>query len=86
MTHSAAAPEVELDEPAATGTDGQGEAWDPVPVPPPTYTMKSQAPQHWTYEAPAADAPVQQPALDEPVTAESAELDEIIEHRWAVND
>ena len=37
-------------QPAATGTD---DAWQPVPVPPPTYTMKPKAPQRWTYTPPA---------------------------------
>lgn len=78
-------------EAAATGTDDR---WEPVPVPRPTYTMKPKAPQRWTYtrpEAPAAQAAEDAPpaAEEAPVTPEPrevAELDGILEHRWAVND
>jgi hypothetical protein len=77
---------------AATGTDDR---WDPVPVPPPTYTMKPRAPQRWTYAPPTQPgepgALVAEPHPEpEPVevaeVAEVGELDGILEHRWAVND
>jgi hypothetical protein len=77
---------------AATGTD---DGWQPVPVPPPTYTMKPKAPQRWTYVRPDAPAAKQsaaveveeQPMVTEPgEPAEVGELDGILEHRWAVND
>ena len=85
-------------QPAATGTD---DAWQPVPVPPPTYTMKPKAPQRWTYAPPSAPGapgaliaePVTEPAAQtavasepQPEPAEVSELDGILEHRWAVND
>jgi hypothetical protein len=92
-------------EAAATGTDDAA-AWEPVPVPRPTYTMKPAAPpRHYppllpdSDDVPAygpvvgdetfavrVDAPTE--ALGEP-TAESGDdgqLDEILTHRWAVND
>jgi hypothetical protein len=82
---------------AATGTDDR---WDPVPVPPPTYTMKPRAPQRWTYAPPTAPGepgaliaepaePAQQPEpaqQSEPQPVEVGELEGILEHRWAVND
>ena len=79
---------------AATGTD---DAWQPVPVPPPTYTMKPKAPQRWTYTPPAQPgepgqlvaepaAPAAPAAEAQPEPAEVGELDGILEHRWAVND
>lgn len=85
----------------ATGTDGEdysGEqpvTWEPVPVPPPTYTMKPTAP---AYEADAgyttpSYAPVTRPDAADVAPAAAAEgaptdldLDEILERRWAVND
>jgi predicted lipid-binding transport protein (Tim44 family) len=81
-------------EAAATGTDDR---WQPVPVPPPTYTMKPKAPQRWTYVRPDAPAaapaaaveaePEEQPLVADPAEpAEVGELDGILEHRWAVND
>jgi hypothetical protein len=78
---------------AATGTD---DAWQPVPVPPPTYTMKPKAPQRWTYAPPTVPgepgALVAEPvepaaaAAETPEPAEVGELEGILEHRWAVND
>ena len=75
---------------AATGTDDR---WDPVPVPPPTYTMKPKAPQRWTYAPPTQPGePGALVAERQPEPAHSAEpaevgeLDGILEHRWAVND
>jgi uncharacterized membrane protein len=67
-----------------TGTE-DASAWEPVPVPPPTYTMKPPAP-------PRRYPPVQPeyddvPTGDEAVEAEDeGQLDEILTHRWAVND
>lgn len=80
---------------AATGTD---DAWQPVPVPPPTYTMKPKAPQRWTYTPPAqpgepgqlvaepAEPPAASYAPEQAEPVEVGELDGILEHRWAVND
>jgi hypothetical protein len=83
------------EQPAATGTDAADGAWEPVPVPPPTYTMKPKAPPRRSWSPPAT-----QPAAagthddDEAATtdtgavasAASDELDGILEHRRAVND
>ena len=57
-------------QPAATGTD---DAWQPVPVPPPTYTMKPKAPQRWTYTPPA------QPGEPGQLIAQPAEPAEVAE-------
>jgi uncharacterized membrane protein len=97
---------VAIDEPAAavsvaaeaTGTD-DASAWEPVPVPRPTYTMKPAAPprryppvQPDSDELPVAD---EMPVGDETVAAQGetqsaadddGQLDEILTHRWAVND
>lgn len=106
--HLARAAEVALDEPAAlaepevvpaeaTGTD-DASAWEPVPVPPPTYTMKPPAPPR-RYPPVRADSDelVEDAVGDEAVAASAAssvsepveddgQLDEILTHRWAVND
>jgi len=83
---------------AATGTDDADATggWEPVPVPPPTYTMKPKAPprRSWSPQ-PSADQPGQpgQPPAAEPAAASASaapadldELDGILDHRWAVND
>lgn len=73
----------------STGTEAAaGSSWEPVPVPRPTYTMKPPAP---AYEAdPTYSPPVyQRRAVEDEgtaVDAETGELDEILERRWAVND
>ena len=83
----------------ATGTDDALPTWQPIPVPPPTYTLKPPAPS-FPAETPAAqvgpsepfdqDAPFDQEAMAArdavAVDDRSTELDEILEHRWAVND
>jgi hypothetical protein len=75
------APAVVEPEPAydevveATGTD---DGWQPVPVPPPTYTLKPQAP-------PRPEPLFDQEQYDDLVTDEP-EIDEILERRRAVND
>ena len=57
------------------------ETWQPVPVPPPTYTLKPPAPSPAaSYDSETTEE--MQPVVDEPPT----ELDEILERRWAVND
>ena len=58
------------------------ETWQPVPVPPPTYTLKPPAP------SPAAAYDSESTEEMEPVRADEVptELDEILERRWAVND
>lgn len=86
-----AAAEAEAAE--ATGTSDP-RAWEPVPVPRPTYTMKPAAPA--VSRPPAAAAPAGQAVVAEPVEApadeaeyelpERSELDDILERRWAVND
>lgn len=87
--------EVEVVAAEATGTDDES-AWEPVPVPPPTYTMKPPAPPRryppvrpdsnevgWPGVGDEAVAP----RVDAPVQADDdGELDEIITRRWAVND
>jgi hypothetical protein len=78
-----AAEPVEIDEVAATGTEDAAAsgAWEPVPVPPPTYTMKPPAPPRRTWSPP--------PRVTEQVAdaeGEPDELEGILERRWAVND
>jgi len=88
-------------EAAATGTDDAA-AWEPVPVPRPTYTMKPAAPpRHYPPLLPDSDdVPAYGPVVgDETVAAQvespaealveagdDGQLDEILTHRWAVND
>jgi hypothetical protein len=58
--------------------------WDPVPVPPPTYTLKPPAPAATAaYADPAPPAPAH---VDDVADEVPTELDEILERRWAVND
>ena len=88
-----------LDEPVetivaeATGTD-DASAWEPVPVPPPTYTMKPPAPPR-RYPPVRPDYDEAVAGGDEAVAAgaepaveadDAGQLDEILTHRWAVND
>jgi hypothetical protein len=70
-----------------SGHDPDGEAedtWDPVPVPPPTYTTKPAAPPR------RARPPVFDPLLPDgegDIELEpTADLEEILDRRWAVND
>ena len=57
------------------------ETWQPVPVPPPTYTLKPPAPSPAaSYDSDATEEMA--PVVDDVPT----ELDEILERRWAVND
>lgn len=88
---------VEAVEAAATGTDDATAAWDPVPVPPPTYTMKPPAPpRYYPLVQPDSDAGLVDGGVgDEAVAArvepeagvgDDGQLDEILTHRWAVND
>jgi len=80
----------------ATGTD-DASAWEPVPVPPPTYTMKPAAPPRYyppvvpdsddVVEGSVGDEAVATPAAAAPVARDDeGQLDEILTHRWAVND
>ena len=79
----------------ATGTD-DASAWEPVPVPPPTYTMKPAAPpRYYPPVVPDSDDVVEGSVGDEAVAApvvgpaerdDEGQLDEILTHRWAVND
>lgn len=81
----------------ATGTD-DGSAWEPVPVPRPTYTMKPPAPPRRyppvrpdSDDVATADGFVDGDVGDEAVAAraqadDDGQLDEILTHRWAVND
>ena len=83
----------------ATGTDDAA-AWKPVPVPRPTYTMKPPAPPRYyppvRPDSDADDVPAAAGGLGDETVAAHAEvraddedegqLDEILTHRWAVND
>lgn len=73
---------------AATGTDdaSASDAWDPVPVPPPTYTMKPKAPPRRTWTPAGAEAPGEMAPTAPQPEADTDELEGILEHRWAVND
>jgi hypothetical protein len=81
---------------AATGTDGMTEdwaddedTWEPVPVPPPTYTMKPPAPAYEadpTYSQPAYDPAARAAAQGAAQAQPDNDLDEILDRRWAVND
>lgn len=86
------APAAAAVEPAATTAATAGEAWQPVPVPRPTYTMKPAAPARRRRAAPLAE-PAAEPAPEPALTAsgpadadDGSALDEILTHRWAVND
>src|SRR4051794_13861112 len=58
------------------------ETWEPVPVPPPTYTLKPPAPA-----VPAASDDPDATGEHAPVADDlPTDLDEILERRWAVND
>jgi hypothetical protein len=83
-----AEPEPVIDLPAYEDDEPQieigGRPWEPVPVPRPTYTTKPTAP------ARTAKAPIFEPLLPPVETAPevdpAAELEEILDRRWAVND
>jgi len=76
---------------AATGTTGQGDAWEPVPVPPPTYVGKPVAPPRkqrvldltkpgqWTAALEGDDAGLA-------IFDDERELEDILDGRRAVND
>lgn len=84
-----AAPPQPAEEPAEeVPAVAVGEAWEPVPVPRPTYTMKPPAPARRRRAAPLAEpAGEPEPAAAPPVDVEDdAALDEILTERWAVND
>jgi hypothetical protein len=59
------------------------ETWQPVPVPPPTYTLKPPAlsPAAAAYDSDSTEE-MARTVVDEVPT----ELDEILDRRWAVND
>jgi hypothetical protein len=64
-------------------------SWEPVPVPPPTYTMKPPAPARPPRTTEYADysEPLVPPvAEDRDELDDTADLAEILEQRWAVND
>jgi hypothetical protein len=64
-------------------------SWEPVPVPPPTYTMKPAAPARPPRTAEYADysEPLVPPvAEDRDELDDTADLGEILDQRWAVND
>jgi hypothetical protein len=64
-------------------------SWEPVPVPPPTYTMKPPAPARPPRTTEYADysEPLVPPvAEDRNELDDTADLGEILEQRWAVND
>lgn len=93
MIDLAAAEAAAVQAEQATG-NADPRAWEPVPVPRPTYTMKPAAPA--VSRPPVAPAAAGQPVVAERVDApadevdyeipERSELDEILERRWAVND
>jgi hypothetical protein len=60
-----------------------GSPWEPVPVPPPTYTMKPPAPPRRPRYEP--DEPLL-PPLESMADLPADELEEILDRRWAVND
>jgi hypothetical protein len=80
-----------VDEPQQLPLTAEAAAgsWEPVPVPPPTYTMKPAAPARPPRTAEYAD--YSEPLVP-PVTEDRGELDdtadlgEILDQRWAVND
>jgi hypothetical protein len=77
------AEELPLTAEAAAGS------WEPVPVPPPTYTMKPPAPARPPRTTEYADysEPLVPPvAEDRDELDDTADLGEILEQRWAVND
>jgi hypothetical protein len=59
------------------------ETWQPVPVPPPTYTLKPPAPSP---AAAAYDSDSTEEMARTVVDEVPTELDEILDRRWAVND
>jgi hypothetical protein len=64
-------------------------SWEPVPVPPPTYTMKPAAPARPPRTAEYADysEPLVPPVAEDPDELnDTADLGEILDQRWAVND
>jgi uncharacterized membrane protein len=84
-------PPAEVQYAYAAATAGDAEStWQPIPVPPPTYTLKPPAPAPaMPVQAPAAQVardpdPFDQEAFDG--DDRDSALDEILEHRWAVND
>jgi hypothetical protein len=71
-----------------TAEAGAG-SWEPVPVPRPTYTMKPPAPARPPRTAEYADysEPLVPPvAEDRDELDDTADLGEILDQRWAVND
>jgi hypothetical protein len=76
-------PQLPLTAEAAAGS------WEPVPVPRPTYTMKPPAPARPPRTAEYADysEPLVPPvAEDRDELDDTADLGEILDQRWAVND
>lgn len=95
VAEEAAEVEVEVASAMATGADDES-AWEPVPVPPPTYTMKPPAPpRHYPPVRPDSHEVGWPGVGDEAVAAraeatvsadDDGELDEILTRRRAVND
>jgi hypothetical protein len=80
-----------VDEPQQLPLTAEAAAgsWEPVPVPPPTYTMKPAAPARPPRTAEYADysEPLVPPvAEDRDELNDTADLGEILDQRWAVND
>lgn len=70
---------------APAATAGAGSAWEPVPVPRPTYTMKPAAPPRRRRRV-EIDEPLL-PPVETPVEMDTTDdLEEILDRRWAVND
>jgi hypothetical protein len=78
-------PDVAVAVDVAVETLGAEVTWEPVPVPPPTYTLLPPAPPA-TPSAPAASYQPDAVAVDDGTDDAPSDLDEILERRWAVND
>jgi hypothetical protein len=78
------APEPVREAPIEPVTAVGGTPWEPVPVPRPTYTMKPAAPPRRRRYEP--DEPLLPPVEPVAATDDAAELEEILDRRWAVND
>lgn len=78
-------PDVAVAVDVAVETLGAEVTWEPIPVPPPTYTLLPPAPPA-TPSAPAASYQPDAVAVDDGTDDAPSDLDEILERRWAVND
>lgn len=91
LTAPLPAPAARYEDFVATGTDGTGGTWSPVPVPPPTYVGKATAPRREPRVLDLTKPGQWMAALEEgdsglDILEQGPELEEIIERRRAVND